>query len=313
MSTLGSRSFWAVTSYFNPVGYRRRLENYRIFRRALALPLLAVELSQDGRFELTDRDADIMLRYTASDLIWQKERLINLAIPQLPPECDLVAWIDCDVVYDDDGWVREALDGFESLDTIQLYSEVCHLPPDSADPRNVPFERLGRERAVVANAFAGVVPPLGAPGLAWAARRSLLERFGLFDSCAIGGSDVAWTYAALGDFRTGADRVFMTGAMEAAFRRWGEPLAQVVAGRVGVLDRPAFHLWHGELKDRAYTGRHRTMRAFGYDPDRDLRIAANGVWEWHQAPAAMRAYVADYFRQRREDGDWSGALSSSEA
>ena len=50
---------WAITSYFNPIGYRRRLANYRAFRARLSVPLLAVELTGP---DLTDTDAEIILR-----------------------------------------------------------------------------------------------------------------------------------------------------------------------------------------------------------------------------------------------------------
>ena len=65
---------WAITSYFNPVGYRRRLSNYRTFRADLAVPLVAVELSFDGRFELTDDDADILIQLSGGAVLWQKDR-----------------------------------------------------------------------------------------------------------------------------------------------------------------------------------------------------------------------------------------------
>jgi len=34
----------AITCYFNPAAYRRKLDNYRIFRRHLGVPLICVEL-----------------------------------------------------------------------------------------------------------------------------------------------------------------------------------------------------------------------------------------------------------------------------
>ena len=39
---------WAITAYFNPVGYRRRLWNYRFFRKQLSLPLVTVEFGWRG-------------------------------------------------------------------------------------------------------------------------------------------------------------------------------------------------------------------------------------------------------------------------
>ena len=58
---------WAITSYFNPIGYRRRLANYRAFRARLSVPLLAVELTGP---ELTDADAEIILRVPHGAVVW---------------------------------------------------------------------------------------------------------------------------------------------------------------------------------------------------------------------------------------------------
>ena len=57
-----SANLWAITCYFNPVGYRRRLENYRMFRQRLKVPLVAVELSFDEEFQLASGDADILVQ-----------------------------------------------------------------------------------------------------------------------------------------------------------------------------------------------------------------------------------------------------------
>ena len=70
---------WAIASFFNPLGYQTRLTNYRIFRRHLGVPLLTVEQGYDGRFELDGQDATILVQVPARDVMWQKERLLNLA------------------------------------------------------------------------------------------------------------------------------------------------------------------------------------------------------------------------------------------
>jgi hypothetical protein len=48
---------WAITSYFNPAGYRRRLSNFKIFRERLGIPLVVVELTYGPDFELEKQDA----------------------------------------------------------------------------------------------------------------------------------------------------------------------------------------------------------------------------------------------------------------
>jgi hypothetical protein len=72
-STRGD-DFWAITSYFNPMGYSHRRTNFQHFRRKLNTPLLAVELAYGPNFELTDQDADILIRLRGHSILWQKER-----------------------------------------------------------------------------------------------------------------------------------------------------------------------------------------------------------------------------------------------
>ena len=82
---------WAITCYFNPVGYRSRLANYRVFRRHLSVPLVTVELAYDAEFHLDRDDAEIMIQVRGGDVLWQKERLLNIALAALPRACRTVA------------------------------------------------------------------------------------------------------------------------------------------------------------------------------------------------------------------------------
>ena len=86
-SSSGGGILWAITSYFNPAGYRRRLANFRAFRARLSVPLVAVELAYGPEFELKAGDADILVQIRGRDVMWQKERLLNLALRSLPDSC----------------------------------------------------------------------------------------------------------------------------------------------------------------------------------------------------------------------------------
>ena len=81
---------WAITAYFNPAGYRRRRDNYRVFRERLQAPLVTAELSCDGNFALSSDDADVLVQ-VHGDAMWQKERLLNLALGAVPSACQAVA------------------------------------------------------------------------------------------------------------------------------------------------------------------------------------------------------------------------------
>jgi hypothetical protein len=49
-SARGAGGLWAITSYFNPMGYRRRLANDRVFRENLNVPLVTIELAYGPEF-----------------------------------------------------------------------------------------------------------------------------------------------------------------------------------------------------------------------------------------------------------------------
>ena len=84
----------------DPAGYQRRKANYHVFRDRLRLPLLTVEWSQTGQFALGPADAELLIQLDGGDVMWQKERLLNVAIAHLPPQCTHVAWLDCDLIFD---------------------------------------------------------------------------------------------------------------------------------------------------------------------------------------------------------------------
>jgi len=68
------KGVWAITSYFNPVGYTRRRQNYFAFRRHLKIPLATVEVAFHDDFDLPPDAADILIRLRYAGLLWQKER-----------------------------------------------------------------------------------------------------------------------------------------------------------------------------------------------------------------------------------------------
>src|ERR1700688_1333465 len=95
-----------ITTYFNPVGYRTRSENFVAFAESLeaqGVPLLTVELAfGDDPFELPASPAVIRLR--GRSRLWMKERLINAAVSRLPVQYTAFAWLDGDLLFADRSW-----------------------------------------------------------------------------------------------------------------------------------------------------------------------------------------------------------------
>jgi len=310
-----ARRLWAITSYYNPAGYESRLANYRLFRERLAAPLVAVEWARNGRFDLKDGDAEILVQLPVGDIMWQKERLLNRALDVLPDGCDLVAWLDCDVIFEDASWIDLACEALEDSILVHLFHERHNLPRN-ADDRDVGRWHDPRSAvSIMANnaCCASVREDLASAaaraarrttaGLAWASRREVLDRHKFYDACILGSGDRAMLAAALGKFDSGARALCMNAARRAHYLRWAEPFFNSVRGQVAHLAGRLFHLWHGDLDDRRYVERHEAREMVDFDPDADIAFDHNGCWRWNSRKLDLHAYVRNYFAVRLEDGD----------
>ena len=308
--------FWAITAYFNPLGYQRRRDNYRVFRRNLNVPLLTVELVNGQSGSLGPDDADVLVRLTEGDILWQKERLLNVALAHLPPECDFVAWLDCDVVFERPDWPDATVDALERLAMIQPWQTVhdqrrdCTGPPFSSDASDANVHRQSFARMWMRGGLSdrvflerGWSMKLGySPGHAWAARRELLERHGFYDAFILGAGDKLMASAALGRQRDSAGAFGMTARQHHHYLGWADPWFASVRGRLGYLRGHLRHLWHGSLQRRQYHDRYEAFPGFRFDPYEDLALAADGSWRWSSHKPDLHRHVAEYFTARREDG-----------
>ncbi|HYD47870.1 MAG TPA: glycosyltransferase, partial [Terriglobales bacterium] len=299
---------WLITTYFNPAGYRRKRQHYRRFREPIdagGLPLLTVECAFGDRpFDLPAGEDVLQLR--GRDVLWQKERLLNLAIARLPPSCTKVAWLDSDICFENEQWAALASAALERVPLLQLFEQAVLLPPDATE-----FDGAGQiissyaavAAANLSLARSGEWEQHGHTGYAWAAQRDLLTRHGLYDRFVLGGSDHAIAHAACGAWDSPClqRRWRANAAQERDFLCWAEKFHQEIDSRIGFVPGAVLHLWHGSESDRRYESRHQDLGRAGFDPARHLRSAANGCWQWAPEAPALAAVVGDYFRSRNED------------
>jgi hypothetical protein len=305
---------WAITAYFNPLGSHRRLANYRPFRERLGLPLVAVELRGANGFELALDDANILIRLDQGDTLWQKERLLNIALRSLPDECHTVAWADCDVIFENSDWAACGASLLDRYALVHAFHDAVMLPRDWQPGDPIP---AAAGRSMVACIADGMSPADGfgsrvrgsrKPGLAWLARRDLLQRHGFYDACIVGGGDAAFCAAAYGCFEAGVERLRMSATRQRHFMSWALPFHDEVRGRVAAVEGRILHLWHGELAKRQYLERHAILAAF--DPFSDVFAEPHQAWRWSSAKPELHARIREYFSSRDEDGARHGTVPS---
>jgi hypothetical protein len=303
--------FWCVNAFFNPAGYRSRLENHQRFAERMArqgVNLLTIELAFDGQ----EHQVPGSLRLCGHSVLWQKERLLNHAIASLPATCDRVAWLDGDLLLPD-GWDALVLERLERCAFVQVYQEVAHLKPGQtrcdgdADSVREGIARQKRRAGPgwLSARLAGTLLH-AEPGFGWAARRAALAG-GLYDRFVLGGGD-SW----LADCLLGCESVHqdlyqrnLTPAMRADMAAWK---AAFPGGDVEYAPIRVAHLWHGAVTNRQYLTRDQILRRHRFDPRTDIRLERD-VWEWASDKPGLHRDVLQYFRSRLEDGGAAAATT----
>jgi hypothetical protein len=305
---------WAITSYFNPTGSRRRRINFEIFRQKLNVPLVAVELATDQPFELGPHDAQIVVQIRSSSVLWHKERLLNIAVQHVPRGVSNIAWIDCDVIFGNDTWAEEASEALRQSALVQPFDYVFNLPARSAG--DSPVDTAGAEpvgptfvsrfgnRQISQEVLRAREPSRVRLllGLAWVARRSLIESHGFYDGLIVGSGDRAMTLAAYGLYAEVIDALRMNAPSVEHYLQWAKPFHAAVAGNLRAIKGDLYHLWHGEAVHRKYLDRHVPLKELGFDPNTDIRVSPQGTWEWATDKPELHEYLRTYFLSRQEDG-----------
>lgn len=223
---------WVITTYYNPAGYATRRENYARFAQPLAeagINLLTVECAFGVEpFELAPSPSVIQVH--GRDVMWMKERLLNLAVERLPPHVTKVAWIDADILFTNPAWAQETSALLDRWPIVQPFATIEPLAPSQFTPQGrghpgFAFQQRGRSLLHSGRH--------GASGFAWSGRRALVQRYGLYDAAILGSGDDLWTHAASG--RLASNRV--RGVTGASYQRlW--PIPAQLSGRLEHLPWP---------------------------------------------------------------------------
>ena len=293
---------WAIACFFNPAGYANKLENLKRFRESSkrqGLKLLLVELAfGDKAFEVPGDVADIIVRRRTSSVLWQKERLLNIGLAHLPT-IETVAWIDGDILFENDDWIGTAERLLQQFPVVQLFDTAAWLDPNGKIERSehgTAYEKaLGEKDVVSAHS-----------GFAWAARVSLLKKHGFYDRDIVGAGDAHMAYAMWDEWQSWGGlewrQLFYTPEHLADIDKWSKAFYDDVRGNVSYVPGKVFHLWHGTQENRDYLNRYIAVKNQGYDPTTDLRIGESGCWEWASEKPELHRSVREYFTLRMEEG-----------
>lgn len=308
-------NFWGLTTFFNPAKYKNKAENYRIFRensKRQGLRLLCVELAfNNDEFELTENDADILIQVRSNSVMWQKERLLNIGLKNLPENCDKVTWLDCDIIFKNDNWIKETCELLGKYTIVQPYSFVAKLKKglDKEDARNFPFgfddgnfshgiaHSIGCSRETIIDSQNFSI--IGNVGYAWAARREFLDACGFYDKSIMGANDTILAYALYGKKYDKLLRLY-PGKLLKDVEDYIKKVFSFVRGDCYYLNDIILHVWHGDYMNRGYKTREGVFERYDFDPYEDIKLNEDECWEWASDKKKIHDEAKNYFFERKE-------------
>jgi len=301
-------SLAVISTHFNPESWdhtRRNARRFVDYCEQSGVRLFMAEMGFNADFVLESGPNCHITRIHADrdrHTLWQKERLLNILIEQLPPEIEHVAWVDADVQFEHADWPLRIVSELQSHKVVQLWDDVHEQLPDGsrsdwvAKPSVLSGYLASDPNFFQFNKFH--------PGFAWAIRRETLTKIGgLMDNNILGGADAQMCRGFFGKALF-SDKL-LSAAMLRSVNAWSDHTFSEVAGNVGLVAGHLIHHWHGDRRDRKYVERLRWLSAF--DPLMDVEIdPETQLWQWTESARRQKAElvqrVTDYFRLRREDG-----------
>ncbi|HEX2855163.1 MAG TPA: hypothetical protein VHO24_18155 [Opitutaceae bacterium] len=299
-----------LTSYYNPCRFASRYSNYVEFRKKLGgADVFTIELAFNAdSFQLTEYDSVVRIVGSESNLMWQKERMLNVLLRHVPAEYTDIAWIDCDVVFENANWAADLQRLLQDYALVQLFHDVKFLGKSGDLLRQFPGLIWSCNQHQVVDEASYLKAAKGItwvnkphPGLAWGCRREILDAVGLLDSNIIGNGDLRMAMASMSTWELMRSHVTEGEPLYQETLRWGKSFYELVRSSIAYVPGTIRHLYHGHGRNRQYDSRKLILFRHGFDPKVDIRLGANQLWEWASDKPGMHIEIATYFRERRED------------
>lgn len=287
-----------VTVISNPCGFKRRIQLAKEFmmrmEREPHIRLYVVELSYNGRFELTNANNPRHLRLRSDVPLWHKENMVNIGVAQLlPKNWKCFAWIDADIEFESNTWALDTLKILGSgKDIVQLWSHCDDM--DKNQHTMKVFQSFGyqytkrRDYRQDQNFWH--------PGYAWAMTREAYTRLGgLYDLSILGSGDHNMAMAIIG-------YESLNPKTSRGYKKSLEIFRTRCMLRVSYVPGTIRHHFHGSKKNRRYHDRWKILVKHQYDPHIHMTRTPMGLLV--PTPACPQELLNDivmYFSERNED------------
>lgn len=236
--------------------------------------------------------------------IWLKENLINLgAKHMLPQDWKYMAWIDCDIKFDNHDWAQATMHQLQHYNILQPFSDV--VDTDFYGSVCGHWKSFGYLRATGKPMWHGKGKhgyEYAHTGMGWACTRYWYENVNeLLPICIVGAGDHHMAWGCLGKIR---DTIHKSVCEDyfAYCDDWQRKAQYACAGLVGYAPGFVRHFHHGPKTQRGYWSRWSIIVDNDFNPKRDIAYDSQGVLQLVGTNKyAIEHAIMRYNRDRIED------------
>lgn len=256
-----------ICCYFNFSNSKKIKSNYKKFRKYFPYDITTVEVALPRqKFFIDD---SIKIKANNTNIFWQKERCLNIAIDSLPDNTKHIAWIDTDIRFYNDNLEKDTIKALDKYPLVQLFDECFEKPGINAYNNNI---SLGYKTV---NQLNNVYFPH--IGYSWAFNKDILIDNRLYDKDPVGNSDVLQLMAWKGTWNH-SSIIELNREYRQQFLLWAWDSYEKVEGNLGYVPGKVEHFYHGRTIYREYTTRNNMLTENGFSPDK-LEIDTNGLYK----------------------------------
>jgi len=283
-----------ISTFFNPLKYKNRYENYLKFQDFI------YECGLKDHFYVSEvlykNDEPFInhkniLRFKTEDILWHKERALNLTVKTLPKQYTKVVWVDTDIIWSNINWWKEVIKLLEEYNIIQPFAYCKFL--------NSHFNLDHTQMSIFHRLFRinNGLPTFHAIhyGGTMAYNRKYFECVELYDKDIIGGGDFISNISIL---KMPIDENVQ--AFDPELDSYIEKSGKYLENKYHYLDDSVYHLYHGQLHDRQYIKRYSILKNYIFNDmcEKD----DNGLYKFKSTVSQkIKSQFLDYFKTKNED------------
>lgn len=283
-----------IAVYYNYCNYKSRhqvskkfIDKYQYHPN---INLYLIELAyEEKEFVLTDKNNKNHLQLRTKNPLWHKENLINIGINKLLPEnWNSIAWIDCNIEFENDDFIEKTLEKLQQYDFVQMFSTIKYKNSDNQIDTYYSF--------MYNNDLSSK------PGGAWACTKIGYDKIGkLFDK-SLCESDCILAHAL--KFKKSYYKKNNNNKNNKYLDCVSNYVDNIIKNNITVsyVNNIIIYFWHGNQENRNYhIFRKKMIIDLQYDPDSFFYDSDGVLIPNDNCDIQILDYIKKYFYDRKED------------